>query len=115
MNLIYAFIIILIIAISLLLLNFFLATYSPDVVKISPFECGYTSFQQSREPFNVSFFIIGLLFLLFDIEISFLYPLLITDWNWNSISVISIFLILLTSGLVFEIQWGMTRHNLKGE
>lgn len=47
---------------------------SPDGQKVSGYECGFDSFESARVPFSVQFFLVGLLFLLFDLEISLLFP-----------------------------------------
>lgn len=46
----------------------------PDIEKVSVYECGFDPFGSSRVPFSVKFFLIGILFLIFDLEISFLFP-----------------------------------------
>lgn len=46
----------------------------PDIEKVSVYECGFDPFGSSRVPFSVKFFLVGILFLIFDIEISFLFP-----------------------------------------
>lgn len=47
---------------------------SPDGQKVSGYECGFDSFESARVPFSVQFFLVGILFLLFDLEISLLFP-----------------------------------------
>lgn len=102
-------IIVLLIAALLLILNFGLSSFLPDVNKIQPFECGFVSYQQTRESFDISFYIVGILFLLFDIEISFIYPLLsnIINIDWNNLISLILFLGLLSLGLVYEIAWSL--------
>lgn len=46
----------------------------PDMEKVSVYECGFDPFGSSRVPFSVKFFLVGILFLIFDLEISFLFP-----------------------------------------
>jgi NADH-ubiquinone oxidoreductase chain 3 len=70
-----------ILAIILLGLNVIFATYNPDAEKTSPFECGFTSFSQTRSPFHVSFYLIGILFLIFDLEVALLYPYAVSAYN----------------------------------
>ena len=71
---------------------------------MSVYECGFDPFESSRVPFSVKFFLVGILFLIFDLEISFLFPWGVVS---NSIGswgywVMIIFLIVLTLGLVYE-------------
>jgi NADH:ubiquinone oxidoreductase subunit 3 (subunit A) len=99
------FIIVPIVAVALLTLNYFLAIHKPDALKISPFECGFSSFSQTRNPFHIHFFLIGILFLVFDIEIALIYPYVVSAYNNSSYGLIAIiiFLAVLTVGFVFEI------------
>lgn len=99
------FIIAPLVAILLLLLNYFLSVRNPDLLKISPFECGFSSFLQTRTPFHIHFYIVGLLFLIFDLEIALLYPYIISSYKNSGygLAVVLIFLTILTIGFVFEI------------
>jgi len=90
----------------LLLVNFMLAVHNPYMEKKTAFECGFHSFLgQNRTQFTISFFIFGLLFLLFDLEILLIYPYTVSAYN-NSLYgllIMLIFFVLLTGGLVFEL------------
>jgi len=89
----------------LLIVNFLLAPHFPYLQKADPFECGFTSFQMTRTPFNISFFIYALLFLLFDLEILLVYPYVVstyTNYIYGLIFML-IFFTLLTVGFAFEI------------
>lgn len=88
-----------------LLANYFLSVNKPDNLKISPFECGFSSFSQTRNPFHIHFFLIGILFLVFDIEIALIYPYLVSSYNNESYGLIGVilFLAILTIGFIFEI------------
>ncbi|YP_009944825.1 NADH dehydrogenase subunit 3 (mitochondrion) [Aphelocoma coerulescens] len=95
----------------LTLLNFWLAQTNPDAEKLSPYECGFDPLGSARLPFSIRFFLVAILFLLFDLEIALLLPLPwaiqlqtpITTLTWTSILII-----LLTLGLVYEwIQGGL--------
>jgi NADH-ubiquinone oxidoreductase chain 3 len=83
-----------------------LASHNPYLEKISVFECGFHSFLgQNRSQFTISFFIYGLLFLLFDLEILLIYPYVVSAYL-NSIYglvIMLIFFVLLTVGLIFEL------------
>ncbi len=54
--------------------SYFLALQSPDPEKISVYECGFEPFGDTRKKFEVRFFLVGILFIIFDLEISFLVP-----------------------------------------
>jgi NADH-ubiquinone oxidoreductase chain 3 len=90
----------------LILINLILAPHNPYQEKKTAFECGYHSFLgQNRSQFNISFFIFGLLFLLFDLEILLIYPYSASGYNNNiyGLIVMLIFFIILTLGFVFEL------------
>nr|YP_010990623.1 NADH dehydrogenase subunit 3 [Diostrombus politus]WOW99041.1 NADH dehydrogenase subunit 3 [Diostrombus politus] len=77
--------------------------------KNSPFECGFSFFYSSRKPFSIQFFMVAMMFLIFDIEISMILPMMTTKMNnmkeWLVISLIS--MIMLTFGLIHEWKNGM--------
>nr|YP_009943946.1 NADH dehydrogenase subunit 3 [Loxia leucoptera]QOD95790.1 NADH dehydrogenase subunit 3 [Loxia leucoptera] len=100
-------------ALSILLtaLNFWLAQMNPDSEKLSPYECGFDPLGSARLPFSIRFFLVAILFLLFDLEIALLLPLPwatqlespMTTLIWTST-----LLLLLTLGLIYEwIQGGL--------
>lgn len=97
-----------ILAIILLAVNLILAPHSPYEEKGSAFECGFHSFQQTRSPFNISFFIFALLFLLFDLEILLVYHYVVSAYTNGSYGLIImlIFFVMLTLGFVFELGKG---------
>lgn len=95
-----------ILSILLLTINLILAPHNPYQEKDSPFECGFSSFRgQNRTEFSISFFIFGLLFLLFDLEILLVYPYSVSSYNNDiyGLTIMIIFFILLTLGFVFEL------------
>jgi NADH-ubiquinone oxidoreductase chain 3 len=90
----------------LLLVNLILAPHNPYLEKISVFECGFHSFLgQNRTQFSISFFIFGLLFLLFDLEILLMYPYIISAYvnNIYGLIIMLMFSIVLTIGLIYEL------------
>jgi len=54
--------------------SFILSQKLPDKEKVSPYECGFDPFHNPGEPFSIRFFLISILFLVFDLEISYLFP-----------------------------------------
>src|SRR6201985_3212947 len=102
----FFFVFIPILAIILLGVNLILAPHNPYQEKISVFECGFHSFLgQNRTQFSISFFIFGLLFLLFDLEILLVYPYVVSAYvnNIYGLIIMLLFFLLLTIGLVFEL------------
>ena len=67
-------IIIFILCFVLLLLSYGLSKDIPDSEKLSPYECGFSPFSDNRVEFDVKFFLVGILFIIFDLELSFLFP-----------------------------------------
>nr|AYD74821.1 NADH dehydrogenase subunit 3 [Pycnonotus cafer] len=101
----------LILSMTLTALNFWLAQMNPDSEKLSPYECGFDPLGSARLPFSIRFFLVAILFLLFDLEIALLLPLPwaiqlqdpTTTLIWTSALIM-----LLTLGLVYEwIQGGL--------
>nr|APT36806.1 NADH dehydrogenase subunit 3 [Ploceus insignis] len=92
-------------------LNFWLAQTTPDSEKLSPYECGFDPLGSARLPFSIRFFLVAILFLLFDLEIALLLPL---PWATqlqspaSTLTWASLLILLLTLGLVYEwIQGGL--------
>lgn len=99
-------IIICILAVLLLLINFGLSYHNPYMEKKTSFECGFHSFLgQNRTQFSISFFIFGLLFLLFDLEILLIFPYTLSAYinGLSGLIIMLLFFILLTAGLVYEL------------
>nr|UPL65682.1 NADH dehydrogenase subunit 3 [Homoeocerus unipunctatus] len=81
-----------------------------DREKMSPFECGFDPKSSARSPFSLQFFLIAILFLIFDIEIAIIIPMIITLKTSNIMSwasTVMFFIIILISGLYFEWKNGM--------
>nr|YP_009562253.1 NADH dehydrogenase subunit 3 [Yungipicus canicapillus]QAV57602.1 NADH dehydrogenase subunit 3 [Yungipicus canicapillus] len=96
---------------ALIILNFWLAQTNPDSEKLSPYECGFDPLGSARLPFSIRFFLMAILFLLFDLEIALLLPL---PWATQlqspttSLAWASAIILLLTLGLIYEwIQGGL--------
>jgi len=79
-----------------------------DAEKLSAYECGFTPIGDARQPFHVRFYLVGILFLLFDLEVIFLFPWAVSLHWFNvtefyySLYVVMSFLLLLTIGYVYE-------------
>lgn len=102
----FFFIFIPILAILLLFINILLAPHNPYQEKDNVFECGFNSFLgQNRTQFSISFFIFGLLFLLFDLEILLIYPYSVSSYNNDiyGLIVLIFFFTLLTMGFIYEL------------
>ena len=108
----FSIILFLIIALSLsigfIVLNFFLSPNKPDPEKLSAYECGFEPFDDSRMEFDVRFYLVAILFIIFDLEIAFLFPWAISLGNIGIIgfSSMMIFLFILTVGFVYEWKKG---------
>nr|AZL93366.1 NADH dehydrogenase subunit 3 [Parevania sp. ZJUH_2016024] len=101
LKILLCFSIVIVMTSSLILMNILIMknfTFSTE--KNSPFECGFNNFKSSRLPFSVNFFIISIIFLIFDVEITLIMPLIpsfnfINLYTWfNSISCLFFILIL---------------------
>nr|QNM99695.1 NADH dehydrogenase subunit 3 [Leptoclinus maculatus] len=95
----------------LALVSFWLPQMTPDHEKLSPYECGFDPLGSARLPFSLRFFLVAILFLLFDLEIALLLPL---PWGDQLASPLLTFLwaaavlTLLTLGLIYEwLQGGL--------
>lgn len=86
------------------LLSYFLIPQKADQEKVSAYECGFNPFDDARATFDIRFYLVAILFLIFDLEISFLFP-----WSLvlGEISIIGfwsmiVFLVILTIGFIYE-------------
>nr|APA22584.1 NADH dehydrogenase subunit 3 [Iole propinqua aquilonis] len=92
-------------SLALTALNFWLAQMTPDSEKLSPYECGFDPLGSARLPFSIRFFLVAILFLLFDLEIALLLPLpwaMQLDNPITTLTWASTLIIILTLGLVYE-------------
>ena len=81
---------------------------NPDPEKLSAYECGFEPFNDSRMEFDVRFYLVAILFIIFDLEIAFLFPWAISLGNIGLLGFISmmIFLFILTVGFIYEWKKG---------
>nr|BAF91481.1 NADH dehydrogenase subunit 3 [Stylephorus chordatus] len=98
-----------VLSIVLIFVSFWLPQLNPDYEKLSPYECGFDPLGSARLPFSLRFFLIAILFLLFDLEIALLLPLPWGDQLTNPLMTFiwaSSVLALLTLGLIYEWMQG---------
>ena len=95
-------------SIGFVLANFLAAPSNPDPEKLSAYECGFEPFHDSRMEFDVRFYLVAILFIIFDLEIAFLFPWAIALGNIGFLGFISmmIFLFILTIGFIYEWKKG---------
>jgi NADH-quinone oxidoreductase subunit A len=87
---------------------YFLAASKPDEEKISAYECGFEPFGDARSEFDVRFYLVAILFIIFDLEIIFLFPWSITLGKIGMVGFWSmmVFLSILTIGFIYEWKKG---------
>ena len=95
-------------SIGFIVLNFLFSPKNPDPEKLSAYECGFEAFGDSRMEFDVRFYLVAILFIIFDLEIAFLFPWAISLGNLGPLGFWSmmIFLFILTVGFVYEWKKG---------
>ena len=98
----------LIISIGFIIINFAFSPKNPDPEKLSAYECGFEPFSDSRIKFDVRFYLVAILFIIFDLEIAFLFPWAISLGNIGILGFTSmmIFLFILTIGFIYEWKKG---------
>ena len=76
----------------------------PDPEKLSPYECGFEAFEDARMKFDVRYYLVAILFILFDLEIAFLFPwaTVINEIGFAGFLAMMVFLGILTVGFVYE-------------
>jgi NADH-quinone oxidoreductase subunit A len=95
-------------AIVIVLASFIAASQRPDSEKLSPYECGFEPFADARSKFDVRFYLVSILFIIFDLEVAFLFPWAVSLGSiglfgfWSMI----VFLAVLTVGFVYEWKKG---------
>ena len=98
----------LLISIGFILINLISSPSNPDPEKLSAYECGFDAFDDSRMEFDVRFYLVAILFIIFDLEIAFLFPWAITLGKTGLFGFWSmmIFLAVLTIGFIYEWKKG---------
>ena len=95
-------------SVGFIILNYLFSPKNPDPEKLSAYECGFEAFSDSRMEFDVRFYLVAILFIIFDLEIAFLFPWAISLGNLGTLGFWSmmIFLFVLTIGFVYEWKKG---------
>ena len=93
---------------SFIIINFALSPKKPDPEKLSAYECGFEPFNDSRMEFDVRFYLVAILFIIFDLEIAFLFPWAISLGSIGLLGFCSmmIFLFILTIGFIYKCKKG---------
>jgi|TARA_B110000914_G_C15329138_1_gene383912 NADH-quinone oxidoreductase subunit A len=95
-------------SIGFIVLNFLFSPKNPDSEKLSAYECGFEPFDDSRMTFDVRFYLVAILFIIFDLEIAFLFPWAVSLGTIGSLGFWSmmLFLFILTIGFIYEWKKG---------
>tara|TARA_B100000029_G_scaffold368178_1_gene361696 strand:+ start:53 stop:421 length:369 start_codon:yes stop_codon:yes gene_type:complete len=99
----------LILSAGFIVVNFVFSPKKPDPEKLSAYECGFEPFSDSRMEFDVRFYLVAILFIIFDLEIAFLFPWAISLGKIGILGFVSmmIFLVILTVGFIYEWKKGV--------
>ena len=86
----------------------FTGTHQPTPEKLTEYECGFPAFEAPRKGFDVRFYLVAILFIIFDLEAAFLFPWAVSvfDLGWEAWIAMMIFLFVLTCGLIYEWKMG---------
>jgi NADH-quinone oxidoreductase subunit A len=97
-----------VIGLALLVAPFVIAVKKPDPEKVSAYECGFDAFDDARMKFDVRFYLVSILFIIFDLEVAFLFPWSVAfkDVGWFGFWSMIIFLGVLTVGFIYEWRKG---------
>ena len=89
-------------------ISMLVAPRKPDDEKLSTYECGFAPFEDSRLKFDVRFYLVAILFIIFDLEIAFLFPwaVVLEELGWFGYSAMMIFLGILVIGFIYEWKKG---------
>ncbi|WP_136657010.1 NADH-quinone oxidoreductase subunit A [Nitratireductor sp. XY-223] len=98
----------LVIGLALLVAPFLIAYKAPDSEKLSAYECGFNAFDDARMKFDVRFYLVAILFIIFDLEVAFLFPWAVSfdGIGWFGFWSMMVFLAILTVGFIYEWKKG---------
>jgi len=90
------------------MLSKILKTNQPTPEKLSPFECGFGEFEDARSKFDIRFYLLAILFIVFDLEVAFLFPwaVVLKKISWMGFSAMGLFLLILIIGFIVEWKKG---------
>ena len=93
---------------AMMLMGRMLAPHRPDSAKLSPYECGFEAFEDSRMKFDVRYYLVAILFIIFDLEIAFLFPWAVVLQEIGMFGFLSmmLFLGILVIGFIYEWKKG---------
>ncbi len=88
--------------------SYLTGAHNPNSEKLSEYECGFPAFESARSQFDIRFYLVAILFLIFDLEVAFLFPWAVSlgQIGWVGWSAMMIFLVILTVGFVYEWKKG---------
>lgn len=91
-----------------MLAGWVVAPNHPDSAKLSPYECGFEAFEDSRTKFDVRYYLVAILFIIFDLEIAFLFPwaVVLNEIGWFGFISMVVFLGILLVGFAYEWKKG---------
>ena len=91
-----------------MIVGFILGPNRPDPQKLSPYECGFEAFEDSRMKFDVRYYLVAILFIIFDLEIAFLFPwaVVLDQIGMFGFLAMVIFLTVLVIGFIYEWKKG---------
>ena len=94
-----------ILALILVIASLIVAPQPSDVEKLSAYECGFDPFDDSRNQFDVRFYLVAILFIIFDLEIAFLFPFVVYLSSQTHLSIASVFFFLTILTIGFAYEW----------
>ncbi|MGU3398483.1 NADH-quinone oxidoreductase subunit A [Brucellaceae bacterium D45D] len=97
-----------VIGVALLVAPFLVAYRQPDPEKLSAYECGFNAFDDARMKFDIRFYLVSILFIIFDLEVAFLFPWAVSfgQIGWFGFASMMVFLGVLTIGFIYEWKKG---------
>ncbi|HWJ04759.1 MAG TPA: NADH-quinone oxidoreductase subunit A [Steroidobacteraceae bacterium] len=92
----------------LLVLGYLFAPRKPDAAKLSAYECGFEAFEDTRMKFDVRYYLVAILFIVFDLEIAFLFPwaVALDAVGIVAMAAMGVFLLVLVVGFIYEWKKG---------